>query len=70
MPGPVRINGQQQYLWHVVDQDGDVIDILVQSRRDPRAGRLLFHDPIHSGLPVRTKPLGRQTQVRGCGEDR
>ena len=33
----VRINGQQQYLWRAVDQDGDVIDILVQSRRDQRA---------------------------------
>jgi putative transposase len=30
----VRINGQQQYLWRAVDQDGDVIDILLQSRRD------------------------------------
>ena len=32
----VRINGQQQYLWRAVDQDGDVIDILRQSRRDQR----------------------------------
>ena len=30
----LRINGQLQYLWRAVDQDGDVIDILVQSRRD------------------------------------
>ncbi len=29
----VTIQGRQQYLWHAVDQDGDVID-LVQSRRD------------------------------------
>src|SRR5262245_50353601 len=28
----VRINGQQQYLWRAVDQDGDVIDILLQPR--------------------------------------
>jgi putative transposase len=33
----VRINGQQQYLWCAVDQDGDVIDILLQSHRDHRA---------------------------------
>ena len=32
----IRINGQQQYLWRAVDQDGDVIDILVQPRRDQR----------------------------------
>jgi putative transposase len=30
----VRISGQQQYLWRTVDQDGDVIDILLQPRRD------------------------------------
>ena len=28
----VTINGDRQYLWRAVDQDGDVIDILVQSR--------------------------------------
>jgi putative transposase len=33
----VGINGQQQYLWRAVDQDGNVIDILLQSRRDQRA---------------------------------
>jgi putative transposase len=33
----VRINGRQQYLWRAVDQDGDVIDILLQFRRDQRA---------------------------------
>src|ERR1700694_5886837 len=33
----IRINGRQQYLWRAVDQDGDVIDILLQSRRDQRA---------------------------------
>jgi putative transposase len=33
----VRINGQRQYLWRAVDQDDDVIDILLQSRRDQRA---------------------------------
>ena len=33
----VRINGQQQYLWRAVDQDGDVTDILTQARRDQRA---------------------------------
>jgi len=38
----VRINGQQQYLWRAVDQDGDVIDILLQPRRDqPAAERFL-----------------------------
>ncbi len=33
----VKIGGRQQYLWRAVDQDGDVLDILVQARRDRRA---------------------------------
>jgi putative transposase len=35
----VKIRGRQEYLWRAVDQDGDVIDILVQSRRDQRAAQ-------------------------------
>ena len=38
----VAINGRRQYLWRAVDQDGDVIDILVQSRRDRHAARRFF----------------------------
>ena len=38
----VTINGERQYLWRAVDQDGDVIDILVQSRRNRRAAERFF----------------------------
>ncbi len=38
----VTINGERQYLWRAVDQDGDVIDILVQSRRNRRAAVRFF----------------------------
>ncbi len=38
----VTIQGQRQYLWRAVDQDGDVIDILVQSRRDRHAATRFF----------------------------
>ena len=38
----VTIQGQRQYLWRAVDQDGDVVDILVQSRRDRRATARFF----------------------------
>ena len=38
----VKIQGQQQYLWRAVDEDGDVIDILVQSLRDRRAATRFF----------------------------
>lgn len=35
----VKIRGRQHYLWRAVDQDGDVIDLLVQPRRDQRAAK-------------------------------
>jgi putative transposase len=38
----VNIQGRRQYLWRAVDQDGDVIDILVQSRRDRQAATRFF----------------------------
>ena len=38
----VTIQGCQQYLWRAVDEDGDVIDILVQSRRNRRAAVRFF----------------------------
>ncbi len=34
----LKINGKQHYLWRAVDQDGNVLDILVQSRRGYPAG--------------------------------
>jgi putative transposase len=38
----LKINGQLHYLWRAVDQDGDVLDILVQSRRDKKAAKKFF----------------------------
>ena len=38
----VRINGELKYLWRAVDQDGNVLDILVQSRRDKASARRLI----------------------------
>ncbi len=38
----VTIQGQRQYLWCAVDQDGDVLDILLQPRRDRRAAKRFF----------------------------
>src|ERR1700687_3631229 len=39
----VHIQGRQQYLWRAVDQDGDVIDLLLQPRRDRRAAAPTRH---------------------------
>ena len=38
----VKIRGERHYLWRAVDQDGDVIDILVQRYRNSRAAKRFF----------------------------
>ncbi|MBL3671583.1 IS6 family transposase [Streptomyces sp. M2CJ-2] len=38
----LTINGEQKYLWRAVDQDGNVLDVLVQNRRDKAAARRFF----------------------------
>ena len=38
----VTIRGHRHYLWRAVDQDGDVLDILVQRRRNASAARRFF----------------------------
>ncbi len=38
----ISINGVQHYLWRAVDQDGTILDILVQSRRNTTAARKFF----------------------------
>ena len=38
----VRIQGELHYLWRAVDQDGVVLDILVQRRRSTKAAKRFF----------------------------
>jgi putative transposase len=38
----VRIQGVQHYLWRAIDQDGDVVDVFLQRRRDGRAAKCFF----------------------------
>ena len=38
----ISIAGKKHWLWRAVDQDGFVLDILVQSRRDKKAAQRLF----------------------------
>jgi putative transposase len=41
----LKINGVTHYLWRTVDQNGTVIDILVQAKRDRYAGMRFFRKP-------------------------
>jgi putative transposase len=38
----LTMNGERHYLWRAVDQDGNILDILVQRRRDKHAAKKFF----------------------------
>lgn len=38
----ILINGEHFYLWRAVDEDGNVLDILMQRRRDKAAAKKFF----------------------------
>ena len=44
----VRINGKQHYLWRAVDQDGEVVDVYLQSKRDGAAAKRFFRRLLRS----------------------
>src|SRR5215207_8962531 len=54
----LTIYGERHYLWRAVDQDGNVLDILVQRRRDTHAAKTFFRKLL--------KGLTYVPGVRGC----
>ena len=38
----VKINGKQHYLWRAVDQDGEVVDVFLQTKRDAATAKRLI----------------------------
>src|SRR3954447_13416528 len=50
----ITIAGKKHWLWRAVDQDGLVLDVLVQSRRDKRAAKRLLRKLLkRQGRPPR-----------------
>jgi putative transposase len=58
----VNINGKQHYLWRAVDQDGEVVDVYLQAKRNGKAAKRFFRRLLkaHDGEPgkVVTDKLG------------
>src|SRR4051812_6197179 len=48
----LMIGGQKHWLWRAVDQDGVVLDVLVQKRRDKRAAKRLLRNPLKKHWPA------------------
>ena len=49
----VKINGKQHYLWRAVDQDGEVVGVFLQARRNGTAAKRFFKRLLksHHGEP-------------------
>lgn len=49
----VKIDGKQHYLWRAVDEDGEVVDVFLQARRDGDAAKRFFKRLLrsHGGEP-------------------
>ena len=43
-----RVGGEHMFLWRAVDDEGEVLDIVVQKRRDTRAALKLLRQPLRS----------------------
>ena len=49
----IKIQGEQLYLWRAVDQDGEVVDVFLQKKRDGKAAKRFFNRMVkkHKGEP-------------------
>ena len=61
----VGINGRLRYLWRAVDQRGNVLDVLVQSRRNAVAAKRFFRTLLKG---VRYVPRVRVTDKLGSSQ--
>ncbi|MDV6278536.1 DDE-type integrase/transposase/recombinase [Rhodococcus erythropolis] len=68
IPGEVfvTIGGVRKYLWRAVDQHGNVLDILIQSRRDGKAATRFFTIDERADRPDFLKAMTAPTP---CGQN-
>src|SRR5437016_1731078 len=61
----VRIAGKRMYLWRAVDHEGEVLDMLVQPRRDTRAALRLMRTASQEAR-LRTEIAGHRQAALLC----
>ena len=65
-----KINGKMIYLWRAVDDEGTVLDIVVQSRRNKKAAMRLLRKLIrNSGVKPKRIVTGRLASYRAALKD-
>lgn len=61
----MKINGKQHYLWRAVDQDGEVVDVYLQARRDGATAKRFFKRLLRSHGAEPRKVV--TDKLRSCG---
>ena len=63
----IRIDGRLVYLWRAVDAEGEVLDVVVQSKRDKRAALKLLWKLLKKMAFVPAKLVRRSSILRRGG---
>jgi transposase-like protein len=70
----ISFAGKKHWLWRAVDQDGFVLDVLVQSRRDKKAAKRLNGNGVRVDFPASSggqkNAPGHSTLSNFCSERR
>jgi hypothetical protein len=66
----LKINGRLHYLWRAVDQDGDGLDIMVQSHRDKEGSQEILSQAIERVEVCSARDRHRQAEELQRGEGR
>ncbi len=62
----VKIGGKQHYLWWAVDQDGEVVDVYLQAKRDGAAAKRFFKAIIEKSWLGTQEDRDRQAAQLWC----
>jgi putative transposase len=64
-----KINGQLVSLWRAVDQSGEVLDVLMQKRRDGKAAKRFFRKLLKAHRYVRRKIVTDKLRSYGTAKE-
>jgi putative transposase len=62
----ISIAGEPYWLWRAVDQNGFVLDVMVQRRRDSRAAQQLMRKLLKSAVTPARHDYGQAPFIRRC----
>ncbi len=62
----LKIDGRMVYLWRAVDAEGEVLDVLVQSKRNKHAAWELMRKLLKNPSPAEARLLATETELISC----